>query len=194
MVSDKFPVQLLDIDRKLTQPFKIKNRTIIKDLLECIKEEVVFLRDEIIKCEELVLYEKNTGKQLDLLGSNVNENRNNEDDIKFLERIIFTKESSGSFGDENTIINAFSNYFNIPKTQITIENMDIRKMKLTIPDGIDLNAARKLLLKMKAAGVRIQIELDRYWEDFTYGEIEVYTYDEMEKYRYERGDVYGKNY
>ncbi|MGL5625669.1 MAG: hypothetical protein ACRDDG_25135, partial [Cetobacterium sp.] len=81
-----------------------------------------------------------------------------------------------------------SNYFNIPKTQITIENVDIRKMKLTIPDGIDLNVARSLLLKIKAAGVRIQIELDKYWEDFTYEEIEGYTYEEMEKYRYERGD------
>ena len=43
-------------------------------------------------------------------------------------------------------------------------------------------------LKIKAAGVRIQIELDKYWEDFTYEEIEAYTYEEMEKYRYERGD------
>ena len=188
MVSDKFPIELLNINRRLTQPFKIKDKTMIKDLLECIVEEVEFLRNELIKCEELVLYEKNTGKQLDLLGSNVNEKRNNEDDIKFLERIIFTKESSGSFGDENTIINAFSNYFNIPKKQITIDNVDIRKMKLTIPDGIDLNVARSLLLKIKAAGVRIQIELDKYWEDFTYEEIEGYTYEEMEKYRYERGE------
>lgn len=186
-VGERKISNIIDVKKFLTQPFKIKKRTIIKDLLDSISDEFLRLDYEIKKCENLVLYENNKGKQLDFLGSNFNEFRDGDDDENYLERIKFLKESSNSYGDENTIINVFSDYFNIDKNNLTIENIDIRKIKLTIPDGLDLNVARNLLLKIKAAGIRIQIELDKYWEDFTYEEIENYTYKSMEKYRYERG-------
>lgn len=157
MVIDKFQNEYLgNITKKLTQPFKLRKNTKLKDLLDCIGDEISFIRNQIIQCEDLVIYNNNKGKQLDLLGSNFNEKRNLDTDEDFLDRIIFIKQSAGSLGDENTIINAVSNYLNVEKSKIKIETVDIRKIKVRFENELpNLIKTSRILKQTKAAGIRL---------------------------------------
>ncbi|MEG3013090.1 MAG: hypothetical protein RR795_01360 [Cetobacterium sp.] len=187
MVEDKFKkLEKYDLNKKITQAFKNKENTFLKELLDCIRLEFNELQESQIKVEKLVLFEENEGIQLDYLGSNIKEKREGDEDQEFLNRIIIAYGASSNLGDDNSIINLLSNFLDVNSNQIETEIIDVRKIRVTIPGGKDIIETTNFLNKIKVAGVRTLVELNKYWSDLTYEEIENLTYEELEKYRYER--------
>ncbi len=166
---------------------KDEKNSFLNNLLDCISNRFLELRQAEIDTEKLVIFDNNSGKQLDRLGSDFNETRNGEDDTKFLARIKLASDIAGTIGDENTIVKTLASYLGIEKNEVIITNIGTRKILVELPDAVDQELVKLILLKIKAAGIIVEVQYSKYWEDFTYDQLATKTYAELEKYRYERG-------
>lgn len=187
MVEDVLKIENMNFRKRTTQPLKDNKNSFINNLLDSIQYSFLEIRQALIDVENLTVFDNNAGKNLDNLGSNIKEYRNGESDQKYLTRIKLAHELSGTIGDINIIIRTLSSYLKIDKTEIRINEVGDRKILVELPDTVDKDLAFLIIKKIKAAGVRLEVQFDKYWEDFTYQEIEQKTYENLAKYRYERG-------
>lgn len=129
------------------------------------------------------------GKSIDYYGNDYDEFRQGDEDLQYLNRIRSLKISFGSLGDQDTIIRGLSGYFGFPESLLQINNAGTRKIEVVYPTELQEESVKKILLRLKAAGIRYELTKDQYWEDFTYEKLEEKTYEELEKLRYERGEI-----
>lgn len=187
MVENVLKLENMNFRKRTTQPYKDNPNSFFNDLMDSIEQTFVEIRQALIDVEKLVIFDENYGKNLDLLGSNIKEFRNGEDDKKYLARIKLAYSLGGSIGDENTIIEVLSAYLDIDPSEVVLTQLDYRKILIELPDTVDQELSAIIIKKVKAAGIRVEVQYSKYWEDFTYEEIEQKDYPTLAKYRYERG-------
>lgn len=173
---------------KLPSSYNIDNN-IIAAIMETITDELNELFKAIEDTEKVKDIDFIFGKSIDYYGSDYEEYRQGDNDIDYLNRIRSLKLAFGSLGDADTIIRGLSGYFNYNYERINVNNVGTRKIEVVYPTELQEESVKKILLRLKAAGIRFELTKDQYWEDFTYEQLEEKTYEELEKLRYERGEI-----
>lgn len=163
------------------------------NIISAIMDSVTLELNELFKAVEDTEKVKDIdfifGKSIDYYGSDYEEYRQGDDDIDYLNRIRSLKLAFGSLGDTDTIIRDLSGYFNYNTERINVNNVGTRKIEVVYPTELQEESVKKILLRLKAAGIRYELTKDQYWEDFTYEQLEEKTYEELAKLRYERGEI-----
>lgn len=163
------------------------------NIISAIMDSVTLELNELFKAVEDTEKVKDIdfifGKSLDYYGDDYEEYRQGDDDIDYLNRIKSLMLAYGSLGDQDTIIRGLSGYFGFPESLLQINNAGTRKIEIVYPTELDEDNMEKILLRLKAAGIRYELTKDQYWEDFTYEQLEEKTYEELAKLRYERGEI-----
>lgn len=174
-----------NIMEKLPASYNINN-SIISKILEVFTSELNEIIVAINDVEKINDIDINFGKSLDYLGSNYSVNRDGENDNEFLNRIKSKIITTGSIGDENSIISGLAGYFNLEQTLFQVETVGLRTIEVIYPSEIEESKILEVLKSLKAAGIKLILTKDKFWEDMTYEEISKLTYDELKKFRYER--------
>lgn len=177
-----------ELSYKLPSSYNIDNN-IIAAIMEAITDELNELFKAIEDTEKVKDIDFIFGKSIDYYGSDYEEYRQRDNDIDYLNRIKSLMLTYGSLGDQDTIIRGLSGYFGFPESLLRINNAGTRKIEIVYPTELDEDNMKKILLRLKAAGIRYELTKDQYWEDFTYEQLEEKTYEELEKLRYERGEI-----
>lgn len=172
----------------LPSSYNIDNN-IISAIMESITNELNELFKAIEDTEKVKDIDFIFGKSLDYYGDDYEEYRQGDNDIDYLNRIKSLMLAYGSLGDQDTIIRGLSGYFGFPESLLQINNAGTRKIEIVYPTELNEDNMEKILLRLKAAGIRYELTKDQYWEDFTYEQLEEKTYEELEKLRYERGEL-----
>lgn len=172
----------------LPSSYNIDNN-IIAAIMESITNELNELFKAIEDVEKIKDIDFMFGKSIDYYGNDYDEFRQGDEDLQYLNRIRSLKISFGSLGDQDTIIRGLSGYFSFPESLLQINNAGTRKIEIVYPAELNEDNMEKILLRLKAAGIRFELTKDQYWEDFTYEKLEEKTYEELEKLRYERGEL-----
>lgn len=174
-----------NIMEKLPASYNINN-SIISKILEVFTSELNEIIVAINDVEKINDIDINFGKSLDYLGSNYSVNRDGENDNEYLNRIKSKIITTGSIGDENSIISGLAGYFNLEQTLFQVETVGLRTIEVIYPSEIEESKILEVLKSLKAAGIKLVLTKDRFWEDMTYEEISKLTYNELKKFRYER--------
>lgn len=174
-----------NIMEKLPASYNINN-SIISKILEVFTSELNEIIVAINDVEKINDIDINFGKSLDYLGSNYSVNRDGENDNEFLNRIKSKIITTGSIGDENSIISGLAGYFNLEQTLFQVETVGLRTIEVIYPSEIEESKILEVLKSLKAAGIKLILTKDKFWEDMTYEEISKLTYDDLKKFRYER--------
>lgn len=174
-----------NIMEKLPASYNINN-SIISKILEVFTSELNEIIIAINDVEKINDIDINFGKSLDYLGSNYSVNRDGENDNEFLNRIKSKIITTGSIGDENSIISGLAGYFNLEQTLFQVETVGLRTIEVIYPSEIEESKILEVLKSLKAAGIKLILTKDKFWEDMTYEEISKLTYDDLKKFRYER--------
>lgn len=174
------------LNSKLTDIFKVQESSLVKDLLDVFRVEINELLASFKESNDLVLFDNHYSENIDKLGSNILEFRLGDNDPNYLERVKIAYDMSNCMGDDDTIIQLVARFFNISQTDVQTDIIDVRKIRITIPDSIKMEDAYNFASRIKVAGIKLEIEWNRYWEDFTYEELGEFTYEELGNYRYER--------
>lgn len=172
----------------LPSSYNIDNN-IIAAIMESITNELNELFKAIEDVEKIKDIDFMFGKSIDYYGDDYEEYRQGDNDIDYLNRIKSLMLAYGSLGDQDTIIRGLSGYFGFPESLLQINNAGTRKIEIVYPTELNEDNMEKILLRLKAAGIRYELTKDQYWEDFTYEQLEEKTYEELEKLRYERGEL-----
>lgn len=173
---------------RLPSSYNIDNN-IISAIMDSVTLELNELFKAIEDTEKVKDIDFIFGKSLDYYGDDYEEYRQGDNDIDYLNRIKSLMLAYGSLGDQDTIIRGLSGYFGFPESLLQINNAGTRKIEIVYPTELDEDNMEKILLRLKAAGIRYELTKDQYWEDFTYEQLEEKTYKELEKLRYERGEL-----
>lgn len=173
---------------RLPSSYNIDNN-IISAIMDSVTLELNELFKAIADSEKVKDIDFIFGKSLDYYGDDYEEYRQGDNDIDYLNRIKSLMLAYGSLGDQDTIIRGLSGYFGFPESLLQINNAGTRKIEIVYPTELDEDNMEKILLRLKAAGIRYELTKDQYWEDFTYEQLEEKTYEELAKLRYERGEI-----
>lgn len=179
------PLNSINVAEKLPASYNIEN-TILSNIIEVFTDEFNEIIQAIKEVETINDIDKNFGKSLDYLGSDYNESRDGQTDEDYLNRIKSKIITTGSIGDENSIINGLAGYFNMDPKSFQIETIGLRLIEVIYPAEIEEEKIISVLKSLKAAGIRLVLTKDMFWEDMTYEEIAQLTYEELKKFRYER--------
>ena len=164
----------------------VKSTNILSNIINVFTDEFNGLIQAIKDIEVINDIDKNFGKSLDYLGSDYNESRDGETDEDYLNRIKTKILTTGSIGDENSIIDGLAGYFNLNPKLFQIVTIGLRLIEVIYPAEIEEDKILFVLKSLKAAGIRLILTKDKFWEDMTYEEIAQLTYEELKKFRYER--------
>lgn len=173
---------------RLPSSYNIDNN-IISAIMDSVTLELNELFKAIEDTEKVKDIDFIFGKSLDYYGDDYEEYRQGDNDIDYLNRIKSLMLAYGSLGGQDTIIRGLSGYFGFPESLLQINNAGTRKIEVVYPTELNEESMEKILLRLKAAGIRYELTKDQYWEDFTYEQLEEKTYEELEKLRYERGEL-----
>lgn len=173
---------------RLPSSYNIDNN-IISAIMDSVTLELNELFKAIEDTEKVKDIDFIFGKSLDYYGDDYEEYRQRDNDIDYLNRIKSLMLAYGSLGDQDTIIRGLSGYFGFSESLLQINNAGTRKIEVVYPTELNEDNMEKILLRLKAAGIRFELTKDQYWEDFTYEKLEEKTYEELEKLRYERGEL-----
>lgn len=173
---------------RLPSSYNIDNN-IISAIMDSVTLELNELFKAIRDTEKVKDIDFIFGRSLDYYGDDYEEYRQGDNDIDYLNRIKSLMLAYGSLGDQDTIIRGLAGYFGFPESLLQINNAGTRKIEIVYPTELNEDNMEKILLRLKAAGIRYELTKDQYWEDFTYEQLEEKTYEELEKLRYERGEL-----
>lgn len=179
------PLNSIDIAEKMPSSYNIDNTVLFK-IIDVFTDEFNELIKAIQDVEVINDIDKNFGKSLDYLGADFNESREGQTDEEYLNRIKTKILTTGSIGDENSIINGLAGYYDMNPTSFFIDTIGLRTIELIYPAEIDEERILQVLKSLKAAGIKVVLTKDKFWEDMTYEEIAQLTYDELKKFRYQR--------
>lgn len=179
------PLNSIDIAEKMPSSYNVDN-TVLFNIIDVFTDEFNELIKAIQDVEKINDIDKNFGKSLDYLGSDYNESREGQTDEEYLNRIKTKILTTGSIGDENSIINGLAGYYDMNPTSFFIDTIGLRTIELIYPAEIDEERILQVLKSLKAAGIKVVLTKDKFWEDMTYEEIAQLTYEELKKFRYER--------
>lgn len=174
-----------NVMEKLPASYNVNN-SIMSKILEVFTSELNEIIIAINDVEKINDIDVNFGKSLDYLGSNYSVNRDGENDNEYLNRIKSKIITTGSIGDENSIISGLAGYFNLEQTLFQVETVGLRTIEVIYPSEIEESKILEVLKSLKAAGIKLILTKDKFWEDMTYEEISKLTYDDLKKFRYER--------
>ena len=122
------------------------------EMLDTQYEKMEKLNDDLTKVE---YPEDMIGVCLDDLGRDWGESRNGDTDEVFRERITFAMTQKGFFGTIQNLKQVLEFYYET--NEISIQEFTAR-LFISVPDSIDQNEIRNNVLKLKAAGIQIDIE------------------------------------
>ena len=176
----------------LPSSYKIDN-TIISKLLLIIEEEINEFRTACYGVEDIHDISKKYGENIDNFATNYDMLRLGDSDERFLDRIKIKLSTRGSLGDNDTILRVLGDFYNRSYSEFETNITDIRKIDVGCPSDLNVSEVFRLVKSIKAAGIRLEVTPDKYWEDLHYeeplsGSIAELTYDQLEDLRYERNN------
>lgn len=133
--------------------------------------------------EELATFNdltKCSGYLLDIQGQNFGIYRNGLSDEEYRRIIAFEITTLQFIGSPEEIRSIIAIYFEEDKENIVVREQS-GKVVIVVPDTIDIEQMKKLVKKIKTAGVGYLIDIEVYIEDYLLSELENKTLEEIEK-------------
>jgi len=180
----------LNLDRI---PHIYHNTIYVKKLFEIIYEKHLNIRKMF---NELVLFndiDKSKGYLLDLLGGNFKVLRNGLSDEEYRRILKFEISLLQFLGSPEEIQRILSEYFKLNKEEFRIIELSA-KILISIPEKLDKQEIFKVVRKIKAAGVGLEVKFGIYIEDYLISELHEMTLEEIEKITLAREEYYIEMY
>ena len=170
-------------------PHIYHNTIYVKKLFEIIFEKHLNIRKMF---NELALFndiDKSKGYLLDLLGGNFKVLRNGLSDEEYRRILKFEISLLEFLGSPEEIQRILSEYFKLNKEEFRILELSA-KILISIPEKLDKQEIFKVVRKIKAAGVGLEVKFGIYIEDYLISELHEMTLGEIEKITLAREDYY----
>jgi hypothetical protein len=180
----------LNLDRI---PHIYHNTIYVKKLFEIIFEKHLNIRKMF---NELALFndiDKSKGYLLDLLGGNFKVLRNGLSDEEYRRILKFEISLLQFLGSPEEIQRILSEYFKLNKEEFRIIELSA-KILISIPEKLDKQEIFKVVRKIKAAGVGLEVKFGIYIEDYLISELHEMTLEEIEKITIAREEYYIEMY
>jgi hypothetical protein len=180
----------LNLDRI---PHIYHNTIYVKKLFEIIYEKHLNIRKMF---NELALFndiDKSKGYLLDLLGGNFKVLRNGLSDEEYRRILKFEMSLLQFLGSPEEIQRILSEYFKLNKEEFRIIELSA-KILISIPEKLDKQEIFKVVRKIKAAGVGLEVKFGIYIEDYLISELHEMTLEEIEKITLAREEYYIEMY
>ena len=149
----------------------------MKKLFEIIFEKHLNIRKMF---NELALFndiDKSKGYLLDLLGGNFKVLRNGLSDEEYRRILKFEISLLQFLGSPEEIQRILSEYFKLNKEEFRIIELSA-KILISIPEKLDKQEIFKVVRKIKAAGVGLEVKFGIYIEDYLISELHEMTLEE----------------
>lgn len=170
-------------------PHIYHNTIYVKKLFEIIYEKHLNIRKMF---NELALFnniDKSKGYLLDLLGGNFKVLRNGLSDEEYRRILKFEISLLQFLGSPEEIQRVLSEYFKLNKEEFRIIELSA-KILISIPEKLDKQEIFKVVKKIKAAGVGLEVKFGIYIEDYLISELHEMTLEEIEKITLAREEYY----
>lgn len=174
-------------------PHIYHNTIYVKKLFEIIYEKHLNIRKMF---NELALFndiDKSKGYLLDLLGGNFKVLRNGLSDEEYKRILKFEISLLQFLGSPEEIQRILSEYFKLNKEEFRIIELSA-KILISIPEKLDKQEIFKVVRKIKAAGVGLEVKFGIYIEDYLISELHEMTLEEIEKITLAREEYYIEMY
>ena len=174
-------------------PHIYHNTIYVKKLFEIIYEKHLNIRKMF---NELALFndiDKSKGYLLDLLGGNFKVLRNGLSDEEYRRILKFEISLLQFLGSPEEIQRILSEYFKLNKEEFRIIELSA-KILISIPEKLDKEEIFKVVRKIKAAGVGLEVKFGIYIEDYLISELHEMTLGEIEKITLAREEYYIEMY
>lgn len=174
-------------------PHIYHNTIYVKKLFEIIFEKHLNIRKMF---NELALFndiDKSKGYLLDLLGGNFKVLRNGLSDEEYRRILKFEISLLQFLGSPEEIQRILSEYFKLNKEEFRIIELSA-KILISIPEKLDKQEIFKVVRKIKAAGVGLEVKFGIYIEDYLISELHEMTLGEIEKITLAREEYYIEMY
>jgi len=174
-------------------PHIYHNTIYVKKLFEIIFEKHLNIRKMF---NELALFndiDKSKGYLLDLLGGNFKVLRNGLSDEEYRRILKFEISLLQFLGSPEEIQRILSEYFKLNKEEFRIIELSA-KILISIPEKLDKQEIFKVVRKIKAAGVGLEVKFGIYIEDYLISELHEMTLEEIEKITIAREEYYIEMY
>lgn len=174
-------------------PHIYHNTIYVKKLFEIIYEKHLNIRKMF---NELALFndiDKSKGYLLDLLGGNFKVLRNGLSDEEYRRILKFEISLLQFLGSSEEIQRILSEYFKLNKEEFRIIELSA-KILISIPEKLDKQEIFKVVRKIKAAGVGLEVKFGIYIEDYLISELHEMTLEEIEKITLAREEYYIEMY
>ena len=174
-------------------PHIYHNTIYVKKLFEIIYEKHLNIRKMF---NELALFndiDKSKGYLLDLLGGNFKVLRNGLSDEEYRRILKFEISLLQFLGSPEEIQRILSEYFKLNKEEFRIIELSA-KILISIPEKLDKQEIFKVVRKIKAAGVGLEVKYGIYIEDYLISELHEMTLEEIEKITLAREEYYIEMY
>ena len=174
-------------------PHIYHNTIYVKKLFEIIYEKHLNIRKMF---NELALFndiDKSKGYLLDLLGGNFKVLRNGLSDEEYRRILKFEISLLQFLGSPEEIQRILSEYFKLNKEEFRIIELSA-KILISIPEKLDKQEIFKVVRKIKAAGVGLEVKFGIYIEDYLISERHEMTLEEIEKITLAREEYYIEMY
>ena len=174
-------------------PHIYHNTIYVKKLFEIIYEKHLNIRKMF---NELALFndiDKSKGYLLDLLGGNFKVLRNGLSDEEYRRILKFEISLLQFLGSPEEIQRILSEYFKLNKEEFRIIELSA-KILISIPEKLNKQEIFKVVRKIKAAGVGLEVKFGIYIEDYLISELHEMTLEEIEKITLAREEYYIEMY
>lgn len=174
-------------------PHIYHNTIYVKKLFEIIYEKHLNIRKMF---NELALFndiDKSKGYLLDLLGGNFKVLRNGLSDEEYRRILKFEISLLQFLGSPEEIQRILSEYFKLNKEEFRIIELSA-KILISIPEKLDKQEIFKVVRKIKAAGVGLEVKFGIYIENYLISELHEMTLEEIEKITLAREEYYIEMY
>lgn len=174
-------------------PHIYHNTIYVKKLFEIIYEKHLNIRKMF---NELALFndiDKSKCYLLDLLGGNFKVLRNGLSDEEYRRILKFEISLLQFLGSPEEIQRILSEYFKLNKEEFRIIELSA-KILISIPEKLDKQEIFKVVRKIKAAGVGLEVKFGIYIEDYLISELHEMTLEEIEKITLAREEYYIEMY
>ena len=174
-------------------PHIYHNTIYVKKLFEIIYEKHLNIRKMFNELASFNDIDKSKGYLLDLLGGNFKVLRNGLSDEEYRRILKFEISLLQFLGSPEEIQRILSEYFKLNKEEFRIIELSA-KILISIPEKLDKQEIFKVVRKIKAAGVGLEVKFGIYIEDYLISELHEMTLEEIEKITLAREEYYIEMY